>query len=89
VPGHNDSPENIGATALFIRDRLGGRVAQVQLLPYRPLGVEKYASLGMSYGMDGFRAPERKVWEKNLLDLVELMKSHGVPAVAGSTSKIS
>lgn len=88
VPGHNDSRENIEATALFIRDRLGNRVAQVQLLPYRQLGVEKYASLGMAYGMDGFQVPERKLWEKNLLALVELMKSHGVAAVAGSTSKI-
>ncbi|HPR54942.1 MAG TPA: glycyl-radical enzyme activating protein [Deltaproteobacteria bacterium] len=88
VPGHNDSQENIEATALFIRDRLGGRVAQVQLLPYRQLGVEKYQSLGMDYGMDGFQVPERTVWEQNILALVELMRSHGVAAVAGSSSKI-
>ncbi len=88
VPGHNDSRENMAATALFIRDRLGNRVAQVQLLPYRPLGVEKYASLGMDYGMAGFKVQERRVWEENILALVELMKSHGNPVVAGSTSRI-
>ncbi|MRR39103.1 glycyl-radical enzyme activating protein, partial [bacterium] len=67
VPGHNDARENIEATARFIRNRLGNRVSQVQLLPYRQLGVEKYASLGMDYGMDGFQIPERKAWEINIL----------------------
>jgi hypothetical protein len=52
------------------------------------LGVEKYESLGLCYGMDGFQTTERKVWEKNILSLVEVMKSYGVPAVAGSSSKI-
>lgn len=88
VPGHNDSRENIAATADFIRSRLGNRVAQVQLLPYRPLGVEKYTSLGLPYGMQGFPVPERKVWEKNILDLVEVMQAYGVPAVAGSSKKL-
>ena len=88
VPGHNDSRENIEATARFIRDKLDNQVTQVQLLPYRQLGVEKYESLGLCYGMDGFQTTERKVWEENILSLVEVMKSYGVPAVAGSSSKI-
>lgn len=88
VPGHNDGRENIEATSEFIRDTLGNNVTQVQLLPYRPLGLEKYKSLGLSYGMADFQAPERSVWEKNILSLVEVMKSYGVPAVPGSSSKI-
>lgn len=88
VPDYNDSRENIAATARFIIDRLGNRVAQVQLLPFRQLGVEKYESLGLSYGMDGLQVPERKVWEKNILFLVEVMRSYGVSAVAGSSNKI-
>lgn len=88
VPGYNDSRENIEATAMFIRDKLGNRVTQIQLLPYRQLGVEKYASLGLSYGMDDFQPPPREIWEKNILNLVEVMKSYGVHAVAGSSSKI-
>ncbi len=88
VPDHNNSRENIEATAEFISDKLGNKVAQVQLLPYRQLGVEKYQSLGMSYGMADFQAPERSVWEKNILSLVEVMKSYGVPAVPGSSSKL-
>ncbi len=88
IPDHNDSEENITATARFIRDRLSNRVVQVQLLPFRQLGVEKYVSLGMSYGMDGLPAPPREVWEKNILSIVKVMKSYGVPAVAGSSNKI-
>lgn len=30
---------------------------------------------------------ERNVWEQNIRHLVEVMKSYGVPAVAGTTSK--
>jgi pyruvate formate lyase activating enzyme len=88
VPGYNDSKEKITATARFISDRLGNRVSQVQLLPFRQLGAEKYESLGLRYGMDGFPTPPREVWEKNILLLVEVMKSHGIPAVAGSSNKI-
>lgn len=88
VPGHNDSRENIEATAAFIRNRLDNRVAQVQLLPYRPLGAEKYTSLGLHYGMQGYPIPERKVWEKDLLNLVAVLQAYGVPAVAGSNKKL-
>jgi len=88
VPGHNDSKENITATARFISDRLGNRVTQVQLLPFRQLGFEKYESLGMRYGMNDFPTPPREVWEKNILSLVEVMKSYSIPAVAGSSNKI-
>ncbi len=88
IPGHNDSEENVTATARFISDRLGNRVTQVQLLPFRQLGVEKYESLRLRYGMDGFPTPPREVWEQNILLLVEVMKSYGIPAVAGSSNKI-
>ena len=88
IPGHNNSEENIKTTARFISDRLGNRVTQVQLLPFRQLGVEKYESLGMQYGMNGFQAPPREVWEQNILFLVDVMKSYGIPAVAGSSNKL-
>ncbi|MGP8153981.1 MAG: glycyl-radical enzyme activating protein [Smithella sp.] len=88
VPGHNDSEDNITATARFISDRLSNRVTQVQLLPFRQLGVEKYESLGLCYGMNDFPTPPREVWEQNILLLVEVMKSYGIPAVAGSSNKI-
>lgn len=89
VPEHNNSEENIRATAEFIVNELNNRVNQVQLLPYRQLGTEKYTSLGIEYPMADFKPVERSVWEQNIMHLVEVMKSYGVPAVAGSSSKIN
>lgn len=88
VPDHNNNEENIRATALFIANELNNRVKQVQLLPYRPLGEEKYKYLGKPYPMGSFRVPERRVWEENIRYLVEVIKEYGVPAVAGTTEKI-
>jgi len=48
IPGHNDDDANILATGEFIRDELQNKVLQVQLLPYRKLGTEKYESLNQS-----------------------------------------
>jgi pyruvate formate lyase activating enzyme len=89
VPDCNSSEENIRATAEFISNVLHNKVSQVQLLPYRKLGTEKYASLGLPYPMgEDYVPPARSVWEANILELVALMRSYGVPAVAGSSSKI-
>ena len=41
ITGHNDSPENLKATAAFISRELGHDV-QVHLLPYHRLGESKY-----------------------------------------------
>lgn len=88
VPGHNDSEDNIRATAEFISNQLGNRVLQVQLLPYRPLGEEKYQALGLEYPMAGLERPERWEWETNIRHLAEVMKSYRVNAVAGTTTSI-
>jgi pyruvate formate lyase activating enzyme len=88
VPDHNNSEENIRATGEFIRDQLGSKIVQAQLLPYRKIGIEKYLSLNMPYPMEGFVPPERPVWEKNLLELTEILKEYDIPAVAGSSRKI-
>ncbi len=85
---HNDDEENIRTTADFIVGRLGNNVLQVQLLPYRQLGLEKYEALGIAYPMGDFQPPERKIWEKKILGLAELLNSYGIPAVAGSSSKL-
>lgn len=89
VPGYNDSEENICAAGRFIKDALDNRIVQYQLLPYRKLGTEKYASLGIPYPMGDYTPPDRSVWEKNLLELAEMLRSRfGVPAVAGSSGKL-
>lgn len=88
VPNHNNDENNIRATAEFITKELGNQVKQVQLMPYLPMGTEKYKSLGINYPMSDFKHVERSDWEENILHLVKLMKSYGVPAVAGTTTKI-
>jgi pyruvate formate lyase activating enzyme len=90
IPGINNDEENIRATAEFIRDELNNNVVQVQLLPYRKMGVEKYDSLNMEYPMpEDFVIPEREDWERNILHLVSVMsEEYGNPAVAGSSSTI-
>jgi len=88
IPDHNNSEENIRATAEFINRDLGNNIMQLQLLPYRKMGTEKYASLCIPYPMDDFIPPERPVWEKNLLELTDILKEYGIPAVAGSSAKM-
>ena len=34
------------------------------------------------------QTPEREAWEKNIRALVEQMKPYGVPAVAGTSTKL-
>jgi pyruvate formate lyase activating enzyme len=89
IPDRNNDEDNMRATAEFISKVLHNQVRQVQLIPYRKLGTEKYASLGLAYPMgDNYEPPERSVWEANILELVALMKSYGVPAVAGPNTKM-
>lgn len=88
IPGHNNDEENIRATAEFIAQNLGDRVRQVQLLLYRQLGVEKYTSLGRKYPMADVPQTDRNVREKQIMKLVAIMKSYGIPAVAGASNKM-
>jgi pyruvate formate lyase activating enzyme len=89
LPGRNNSEENIRKTAKFIKKHLSNRIKQIQLLPYRKLGTEKYDSLRLAYPMgDDYAQPKREVWEKNLLHLAEIISEYGLPAVVGSSIKI-
>jgi pyruvate formate lyase activating enzyme len=90
VPGINNSEENIRATAKYIHKELHNKIVQVQLIPYRRMGVEKYDALQRPYPLDG--SVETTEWEEredDILNLVELMKEYGVPAVAGSNMSIA
>ncbi len=89
VPGHNDDEENMRATGAFLRDELGGRIVQYQLLPYKKMGTEKYESLNLPYPMADFTMPDREVWEENLQYLAGILVSEfDLPAVAGSSHKL-
>jgi pyruvate formate lyase activating enzyme len=90
VAGCNNDEENIRATGAFIRDKLQGNILQLQLLPYRKMGIEKYDSLNRAYPMgDDFVPPARDAWEANILELTEILREYGIPAVAGSNVKLN
>ncbi|MBQ6603314.1 MAG: glycyl-radical enzyme activating protein [Eubacterium sp.] len=88
IRGFNADEENIIKTGEFIRNELGGAVRQLQLLPYRQLGTEKYASLEMLYPMEGYDIPDREEWEQVIRNYAELLQKMGVPAVSGSNTPI-
>lgn len=88
VATYNNSEKNIVETAKFISNHLANSVKQVQLIPYRELGVEKYNALGMDYPMKDYTPSEREEWEKDILQIVELMKMYDIPAVAGTSNKL-
>lgn len=87
IPGHNDDLENIDETARFIAETLNNRVLQVQFLPYRPLGLEKYESLSLRYPMEEV-TPDVMKQRKQLERFVELLQKRNIPAVTGSSEKI-
>jgi pyruvate formate lyase activating enzyme len=86
VPGHNGAEPDLRATARFVAEELGGRVAAVQLLPFRKLGEDKYEALGMHYPMRDFAAPPREAWEPALRRAAGIMSEYGVNVVAGAGS---
>ncbi|MDR0311767.1 MAG: glycyl-radical enzyme activating protein [Acidobacteriota bacterium] len=50
IPGVNDSPENIAATAGFL---IGASNKGLELMPYHRMGLGKYRALDMKYHLDG------------------------------------
>jgi len=88
VPGHNGTQANLHATARFIVEEFGTRVHQLQLLPFRKLGEDKYAALDLRYGMRDYVAPPRETWERELIDAARAMSQYGLNAVAGAGSSL-
>lgn len=72
IPGYTDDPEDIRATAAFIRDDLPG-VDIVHLLPYEMLGNVKYERLGRRYALPSLTSPD----ESRLHELVATMEQEG------------
>jgi pyruvate formate lyase activating enzyme len=89
IPGVNDDEQSMLAIGKFIREELGGDIVQYQLLPFRKMGTEKYATLRRQYPMENFETPERTVWEENLTKLAALIKEkYKLPVVAGASQKL-
>jgi pyruvate formate lyase activating enzyme len=77
VPGLNDSPENLQATAELAASVPG--VERVCLLPYHPLGEDKLRRLGRSPEMVGLQRPA----ESHMQRLLNLVEATGIPASLG------
>lgn len=90
VPGFNDNDKAISDIGDFIVNEMDNRVSQLQLLRYRPLGLEKYEALGMEYKMEtrGFEKKDREDAENEIRRFVQILKDKGINAFGGSTNKI-
>jgi pyruvate formate lyase activating enzyme len=64
IPGYNDSEENIILTGRFVKGLMTPlNNIKTEILPYHNLGSDKYASLGIAYGLGKVKAPEADVKE--------------------------
>jgi pyruvate formate lyase activating enzyme len=88
VPGHNDNDENMRASIDFILKEMNNNIRQLQFLPYRPLGTDKYEALGLEYPMKDMPPLNREEYVARLRDLADKFKSHGIKATAGTTTPI-
>lgn len=86
VPGYNDSDDNIDATGRFIAEELGNRIVQLQILPYRPLGTDKYKALQIEYPMADEGAFRAEDYREANLRAAERLRSFGVPAENGTAN---
>lgn len=61
VPGLTDSIEDLKATANYIRELNElGTVEKVEVLPYHPMGEQKWAEIGLEYPLKGQRIPTKE-----------------------------
>jgi pyruvate formate lyase activating enzyme len=83
VPGVNDTPQEIGAIASFIRElgevweKAGHSVAArpgLELLPFHRLAGNKYESLGLEYRVRDLQPPTRETIEA----LVSVASAYGI-----------
>lgn len=86
IPGFNDDVEVVKKIGKFVKEELGDKVVQMQLLRFRPLGQEKYEALQMPYIMEITK--ERSDFEQEIRDYAKLLTEMGIPAYAGATHKI-
>jgi pyruvate formate lyase activating enzyme len=80
VPTVNDTPEEIGAIAAFVRALMdtrpdGGEGLSLELLPFHRLASDKYRSLGMDYRAVDLQTPEKTQMQA----LVASAQVYGVP----------
>jgi len=77
VPGLNDSPENIRATAAFAASL--ANLQAIDILPYHRIGEPKWGQLDRSYNLHGI-APHTK---EQLDNLVAIAREYGIEVTVG------
>ena len=78
IPGHNDTPENIEATAIFIARELSVDVP-VNLNAYHPFGESKLERLGRSHPAFSTSPPS----EQSVAEIAAVFRSHGLTVSLG------
>ena len=78
VPGFNDSPENLEATARFIAEKLSNAIP-VHLLPYHRLGEAKWERLDRKNETEAIEIPG----ERQLAECRRIFESFGLTAIMG------
>ena len=77
IPGVNDDAANLEATARFLTNLAG--IRQVDLLPYHPTGVAKFARMGKDYALAGLEAPSPQRMEA----LAAIFRARGLATTTG------
>lgn len=86
IPDVNDDMANIKATADFILNDLHGRVKVLQLLSFMRLGVEKYKSLNIPYGMKGVHI-NRTEFQAHVEEIAGYFNQRGIRCIVGTKDK--
>jgi len=73
VPGSNDSPDDMEATAAFAAGL--HHLERFELLPFNPLAGLKYRKIGCSFGLQAVEAPSSETMER----LQGILRAKGVP----------
>lgn len=88
VPGYNDSDENIDAMGKFIVEDLENKVMQLQILPYRPLGTDKYKALQVPYPMEDLGTFQPEKYREANLRVAQRLRAMGVSAENGTANLV-
>ena len=83
IPGVNDDDDNVRAAADFIECELDGRIRALQLLSFMRLGIEKYASLGMPYGMKDLKFNRRSL-QKRVKEIAGYFNGRSIHCLIGT-----
>ena len=86
IPKINDNIQNAALTAEFIKTKMHGNIQMLQLLPYMPLGEEKYHSLNQPYTFENY-AYSKPAFESRCGNIRAYFAAQGIPCMLGTTTK--